>query len=73
MRLARTAVFALLMVSALSAAKTLDVYVIDVEGSKAVLIVSPSGESMVLDAGIPGELNDGRDAKRILEAARPPV
>lgn len=33
------------------AAKTLDVYTIDVEGGKAVLVVSPSGQSMLIDVG----------------------
>jgi beta-lactamase superfamily II metal-dependent hydrolase len=59
-----------LMVSALSAAKTLDMYVIDVEGSKASLLVSPSGESMLIDAGIPGSEHNGRDTDRIVEACK---
>jgi beta-lactamase superfamily II metal-dependent hydrolase len=50
------------------AAQTLDVYVIDVEGGKSVLIVSPSGESMLFDVGSPGR--EDRDVKRIVEAAR---
>ncbi|HLK63823.1 MAG TPA: MBL fold metallo-hydrolase [Bryobacteraceae bacterium] len=50
------------------AARTLDVYDIDVEGGKAVLIVSPSGESMLYDVGWPG--NDGRDVNRIVAAAK---
>jgi len=58
------------MVSALAAAKTLDMYVIDVEGSKAFLLVSPSGQSMLIDAGIPGYGNNGRDADRIVEACK---
>jgi beta-lactamase superfamily II metal-dependent hydrolase len=52
------------MVSALSAAKTLDMYVIDVEGGKSLLLVSPSGQSMVIDAG------GGREANRIVEACK---
>jgi beta-lactamase superfamily II metal-dependent hydrolase len=64
MRLIKTAVVVLLMVSALSAAKTLDMYVIDVEGGKSLLLVSPSGESMVIDAG------GGREADRIAEACK---
>ena len=52
------------MVSALSAAKTLDMYVIDVEGGKSLLLVSPSGESMVIDTG------GGREADRIAEACK---
>ena len=70
MRLIRTAAIVLLMVSALSAAKTLDMYVIDVEGSKAFLLVSPSGQSMLIDAGIPGSERGGRDTDRIVEACK---
>jgi len=58
------------MVSALSAAKTFDMYMIDVEGSKASLLVSPSGETMMIDAGIPGSERNGRDADRIVEACK---
>jgi len=42
--------------------RTLDIYWIDVEGGAATLIVSPSGESLLYDAG--WEV-DGRDGKRI--------
>ena len=31
--------------------KTLDIYVVDVEGGNAVLFVTPSGESMLVDSG----------------------
>ena len=48
------------------AAKPLDVYFVDVEGGQATLIVSPSGESLLIDTGWPGF--EGRDAGRI-EAA----
>jgi beta-lactamase superfamily II metal-dependent hydrolase len=58
------------MISALTAAKTLDMYVIDLEGSKASLLVSPTGESMLIDAGIPGSEHNGRDADRIVEACK---
>jgi beta-lactamase superfamily II metal-dependent hydrolase len=44
------------------------VYAIDVEGGKSTLYVSPSGESMLVDAGYDG--NQGRDAKRIVAAAQ---
>jgi competence protein ComEC len=54
--------------SALWAGDSLDMYVIDTEGGKAVLIVSPTGESMLIDAGFPGF--NGRDAGRIEEAAK---
>jgi beta-lactamase superfamily II metal-dependent hydrolase len=49
--------------NAQSAAKPLDVYFVDVEGGQATLIVSPSGESLLIDTGWPGF--DGRDAGRI--------
>ena len=48
-------------------AKTLDIYVIDVDGGESTLFVSPSGESMLVDAGWPGF--DGRDADRIAAVA----
>ena len=44
------------------------VYAIDVEGGKATLYVSPSGQSMLLDAGYAG--NGDRDANRIAAATR---
>jgi len=66
MRLIQTAVLVLLLASVLTAAKTLEMYVIDVEGGKSLLIVSPSGESMLVDGGNPG--NNGRDAGRIADA-----
>lgn len=47
--------------------RTLDIYWIDVEGGASTLIVAPSGESLLVDTGFPG--NDDRDAKRIAAAA----
>ncbi len=47
--------------------RTLDIYWIDVEGGASTLIVAPSGESLLVDTGFPG--NDDRDAKRIQAAA----
>jgi len=49
-------------------APTLDAYQIDVEGGEATLFVSPSGESLLVDAGWLGY--GGRDADRIAAAAR---
>jgi competence protein ComEC len=51
-----------------AAGSTLDIHLIDVEGGQATLIVSPSRESMLIDAGWPGF--DGRDADRISAAAK---
>jgi competence protein ComEC len=47
--------------------RNMDIYWIDVEGGAATLVVSPSGESMLIDTGF--EV-DGRDAKRIHAAAQ---
>lgn len=47
--------------------RTLDIYWIDVEGGAATLIVSPTGESLLVDTGFPG--NGDRDAQRIVQAA----
>ena len=47
---------------------SLDIYWIDVEGGAATLIVTPSGQSLLIDTGNPAP--DDRDAKRIREAAR---
>jgi beta-lactamase superfamily II metal-dependent hydrolase len=58
----------LILAALLPAAKTLDVYFIDVEGGQATLIVSPSGQSMLVDTGWAGFNN--RDANRIADAAR---
>lgn len=47
---------------------TLDMWVIDTEGGKALLVVSPSGQSLLIDTGFPGFNN--RDTTRILEACQ---
>jgi beta-lactamase superfamily II metal-dependent hydrolase len=47
--------------------RTLDIYWIDAEGGAATLIIAPSGESLLVDTGFPG--NEDRDAKRIAAAA----
>lgn len=56
------------LAAARQADKTLDIYFIDVEGGQATLYVSPSGQSMLVDAGYPGF--GGRDAGRIAAAAK---
>jgi len=48
---------------------TLDIYVVDVEGGNAVLFVTPSGESVLIDSGN-GGVAAVRDAERILAAAK---
>jgi beta-lactamase superfamily II metal-dependent hydrolase len=50
---------------ALAVPRTLDIYFIDVEGGAATLIVTPTGQSLLIDAGFPGD----RDAGRIAHVA----
>jgi competence protein ComEC len=57
-----------LLSKAQTQARPFEAYVIDVEGGEATLFVSPSGESLLVDTGWPGF--DGRDADRILAAAK---
>jgi competence protein ComEC len=66
-RLLPAACFTLVFALVLSGAKTLNMWVVDTEGGKAVLLVSPSGQSMLIDTGFPG--NNDRDTNRIVEAA----
>ena len=69
--LLRRSVLAAALVAALSAApqaadRKLAIEWIDVLGGAATLIVTPAGESILVDTGWPGI--DSRDAKRIKEA-----
>jgi len=64
----RFALFLAWLTPALYGAKQLEIFFIDVEGGQSTLIVSPSGQSLLIDAGWRGF--DGRDANRILEAAK---
>jgi competence protein ComEC len=60
--------------------RTLDIYFIDVEGGQATLMVTPGGETMLIDTGFPGsdgtfasvsgDPKQARDANRIVAAAR---
>lgn len=60
--------FLLAICAAAADRKTLDFTFIDTEGGQATLIVTPSGESLLVDAGFPG--NGGRDSSRIVAAAK---
>jgi len=56
-------------------AKTLDIYFIDVEGGQSTLIVTPRGESLLVDTGFAANgfddtSNRGRDAQRIVAVVR---
>jgi competence protein ComEC len=64
--------------------KTLDIYFIDVEGGQSTLVVTPSGQTLLIDAGwagapsggrgrmqgTPGDPHLARDDNRIVAAAR---
>jgi competence protein ComEC len=67
-RIGLAAVLVVMWATTVPAGKTLDMYVVDTEGGKALLLISPSGQTMLVDAGFPG--NNDRDAIRIEEAAR---
>lgn len=49
--------------------QTLDIYWVDVEGGGATLIVTPAGESVLIDSGNPGVRDAGRIHKTATEAA----
>ncbi|MEO6527919.1 MAG: MBL fold metallo-hydrolase [Gemmatimonadaceae bacterium] len=61
--LASLAAIAPPLVGQTPAAKPLDIYVVDTEGGKATLFVTPSGETVLVDTGNPG----ARDLDRIME------
>src|SRR5713226_635625 len=67
MRLWPLIVTAALGIAQTAPAGTLRIYVIDVEGGGATLVVAPSGQSMLIDSGSPGPAAE-RDSKRIAEA-----
>ncbi len=54
--------------AAIAAERNLEIYWIDAEGGAATLIVSPSGQSLLVDTA--NRTIDDRDAKRILAAAK---
>jgi beta-lactamase superfamily II metal-dependent hydrolase len=54
--------------AAATAPKSLRIYSIDVEGGQSTLLVTPSGASLLIDTGWPG--NSGRDADRVQAAMR---
>ena len=68
MRKAMSILVLLLAALPLAAAGGLRIYFVDVEGGQATLIVSPSGQSMLVDAGWPVKYGPG--AERIAAAAK---
>lgn len=81
-RLLAVSAATLLLVSFLvarAATRTLAIYFVDVEGGQSTLVVTPAGESLLVDAGFPGDgtfeskpgdPTNARDAQRILAAVR---
>ena len=61
-------VFLMLGLASAQAAKTLEIYFIDVEGGQSTLVVSPTGQTLLIDAGYAGF--GGRDVDRIWAAAK---
>jgi beta-lactamase superfamily II metal-dependent hydrolase len=59
---------AVVALALLAGEKTLNIYFIDVEGGQSTLIVTPAGQSLLVDAGYPER--DGRDPDRIMAAVR---
>jgi beta-lactamase superfamily II metal-dependent hydrolase len=62
--------------AAIGQSNTLDVYFIDTEGGQSTLLVSPSGETFMIDTGFAGldtpnpDKDAGRDAARVAEVAK---
>ncbi|MCS7026730.1 MAG: MBL fold metallo-hydrolase [Bryobacteraceae bacterium] len=67
-KFAQSGVFALASLFPAWSADALRFEFVDVEGGQATLIVTPRGESLLIDTGWPGF--DGRDANRIVTAAQ---
>jgi len=58
-----------LLAAAGPAEHTLDIYWVDVEGGGATLLVTPAGESVLIDSGNPGPRDSGRIHRTATEAA----
>jgi competence protein ComEC len=68
-RIATLALAAALSLAQPRQAPALRIYVVDVEGGGSTLVVSPSGQSMLIDSGSPGAAAD-RDSARIAAAMK---
>jgi competence protein ComEC len=68
MKRMRTILAGVVFLAASVLARPLEIYFIDVEGGQATLVVSPSGQSLLIDAGFTNF--SGRDADRIATAAK---
>jgi competence protein ComEC len=67
-RLLTAAIFVGLGAAASVAGRSLEIYFIDVEGGASTLLVTPAGESVLIDAGY-GQ-REGRDPGRVMAAMR---
>src|ERR1700683_1562730 len=70
MRILKLGLLLTFLVSVLAASNTLDAYTVDVEGGKCLLLVSPSGESLLIDVGWPALYGRPASTDRILEAVK---
>src|SRR3954453_17440300 len=69
MKLAALAVAVWLPASQATRSDRLRIYVVDVEGGGATLVISPGGQSMLIDSGSPGAAAGGA-SRRLAEAMR---
>ena len=83
-RLVLAVLVSAVVAAAPQAARTLDIYFIDVEGGQATLVVTPAGESLLMDAGFPSDVatiapafneestppDHPRDPERVVAAAK---
>ncbi len=80
-RFAATAVLVLLFSLSSRAARELTIYFIDVEGGQSTLLITPAGESLLIDTGYairgqrgapppPPDATVGRDAQRVLDTIK---
>lgn len=78
-RFSAVVTIALTAAACVTTSETLNIYFVDVEGGQATLIVSPGGETLLIDAGYPGrgksdptpgDAGNARDAQRVIAAAR---
>jgi competence protein ComEC len=67
-RLVATLAFLAAFIGLTAAAGTLEIFFIDVEGGQSTLIITPAGQSLLIDAGYGAR--GGRDPDRVMAAVR---
>src|SRR5215469_11714937 len=70
MKIRIAGVLALFLASLAEAGGKLELYVIDVEGGKSVLLISPAGQTMLIDAGWPASPNRQASVDAIVAVAQ---